>query len=197
MMRVLVLLPMLALSTAADVKDDKRTITKVVKILEGMLEKSQKEGDEERVIYAKFKCYCDTSEAEKKASIKQLTETIELLESQIAETQGDTGGLSSECADLKTKMAENKQARDEATQLRKKEKKAFEDEEADLKEAIKDMKEAIEVLAKVGADQTKSDGAADNKKFMAGFGDKSALVQGAVKNALQSASPLMSVVQRR
>jgi len=75
---------------------------------DGMLEKSQKEGDEERVIYAKFKCYCDTNEAEKKASIKELTKQISVLESKIAEIQGDTGGLSTECAELKTKMAENK-----------------------------------------------------------------------------------------
>merc|ERR1712066_423541 len=99
----------------ATVVEKDRTITQVVKLLQDMLEKSQKEGDEERVIYAKFKCYCDTSEAEKKASIKSLTKQIDLLESQIAEIQGDTGGLSSECADLKAKMADNKAARDEAT----------------------------------------------------------------------------------
>jgi hypothetical protein len=69
----------------------------VVKLLQDMLDKSVKEGDEERVIYAKFKCYCDTSEAEKKASVKEQTELIALLESKIAEIQGDTGGLSSEC----------------------------------------------------------------------------------------------------
>merc|ERR1719221_1300707 len=101
MMHLFAVFSVFALSTASVLEKD-RTITKVVKLLQEMLEKSQKEGDEERVIYAKFKCYCDTSEAEKKASIKELTETIDLLESQIAEIQGDTGGLSSECADLKT-----------------------------------------------------------------------------------------------
>merc|ERR1719359_2712119 len=159
-------LALLCLPTAFSVANEgeDRTITKVVKLLQGMLEKSQKEGDEERVIYAKFKCYCDTNEAEKKASIKELTEQIELLGSQIAETQGDTGGLSSECADLKAKMAENKQARDDATALRKKENKAFEAEKADLTQAIKQMKDAIDVLTKVGADQTSATGA-DNKQL--------------------------------
>jgi hypothetical protein len=183
-----------AFGTAAAVEKD-RTITQVVKLLQDMLKKSQKEGDEERVIYAKFKCYCDTSEAEKKASIKSLTEQIELLESQIAETQGDTGGLSTECADLKTRMAENKQARDDATALRKKEKKAFDEEEEDLLEAIKDSSGAIDTLAKVGADQTKSDGAADNKKFMAGF-KGSALTQTKVQSALEAISNFMTSKQR-
>merc|ERR550532_1858222 len=80
--------------SAATAVGKDRTITQVVKLLQGMLEKSEKEDDEERVIYAKFKCYCDTSEAEKKASIKSLTKQIDLLESQIAEIKGDTGGLS-------------------------------------------------------------------------------------------------------
>jgi len=179
------------------VAEKDRTITKVVKLLQDMLQKSQKEGDEERVIYGKFKCYCDTSEAEKKASIKDLTTTIELLSSQIAELQGDTGELSTEVADLKASMAANKAARDEATGLRKKEKKAFDENEADLEKAIEDMKEAIEVLSKVGADQTSSDGAADNKKFMAGFkGSSLVSLKSNVQAALKAASSLISTAQK-
>merc|ERR1719482_1124745 len=167
-MKLLCLFAIFAFGVAEEVQKD-RTITKVVKLLQNMLKTSVEEGDEERVIYAKFKCYCDTSEAEKKASIKSLTEQIELLESQIAEIQGDTGGLSSECAELKTSMAENKDARDTAQALRKKEKRAFKEEQADLKQAIAQSTDAIETLAKVGGDQTKSTGA-DNKQFMAGMG---------------------------
>merc|ERR1719158_2455466 len=115
-MKLFFCLALFALSGAVETSKD-RTITRVVKLLQDMLDKSKKEGDEERVIYAKFKCYCDTSEAEKTASIKKETEAISLLESKIEELQGDTGGLSSECADLKAKMAENKQARDDATTL--------------------------------------------------------------------------------
>merc|ERR1719456_277731 len=112
-MKVLAFFALLALGSCAETSKD-RTITKVVNLLQDMLDNSKKEGDEERVIYAKFKCYCDTNEAEKKANIKELTEQIALLESQIEETQGSTGGLSEECADLKTKMADNKAAREEA-----------------------------------------------------------------------------------
>jgi hypothetical protein len=115
------------------------------------------------------------------------------LESQIAEIQGDTGGLSTECADLKAKMAENKAARDDATAVRKKENKAFLDEEADLEEAIKDMKAAIKTLAEVGADQTSSKGAADHKKFMAG---KSAFLQSKLQTSLQVAYSFMTPKQR-
>jgi len=194
MLKLISFAAVLAFGAAIEAPTKSRTITQVVKLLQGMLEKSQKEGDEERVIYAKFKCYCDTSEAEKKASIKQLTETISLLESQIEMIMGDTGGLSEECADLKKRMAENEAAREEATTVREKENKAFLAEEADLKEARDDAKEAIDVLSAVGADQTESVGA-DHKQFMAASPSKGASLS-QIQAALKAASSFMSLQQR-
>jgi len=195
MMRVFAFLALLTLGASTVVHEQDRTITQVVKLLQDMLEKSKKEGDAERVLYAKFKCYCDTSEAEKTAEIEKLTEQISLLESEIEEIQGSTGGLSSECADLKAKMADNKAAQDEAQTIRDKEKKAFDAEEADLTQAIKQMKAAIETLSAVGADQTKSTGA-DNKQFMAGKGAALLDLQSQVQSALQLASGMMNPAQQ-
>jgi len=195
-MKVFVLATIFAFGMATEAPQKSRTITKVVKLLQDMLEKSQKEGDEERVIYAKFKCYCDTSEAEKRAEIKQLTETIALLESQIEEIMGSTGGLSEECAQLKVDMAANKAAQEEATSVREKENKAFLAEEADLEEAISDAKAAIEVLGAVGADQTKSVGA-DHEQFMAGgIPAKGALLLSQMQGALKAVSSFMTPKQR-
>jgi len=191
-MKLFVFVALLALG-ASTVVEKSRTVTEVVKLLQDMLEKSKKEGDEERVIYAKFKCYCDQSTAEKTKSIKDLTEKIALLESDIEELQGSTGGLSSECADLKAKMADNEAARDEATALRKKENKAFLAEEADLEQAISQMRDAIEVLAGVGADQTDdaTRDKGDNSQFMA-KGASLMSLQARVQTALHAASALMS-----
>merc|ERR1719487_2289674 len=190
-MKLLCFFALVTFGMAEEVQKD-RTITKVVKLLQSMLKDSVAEGDEERKIYAKFKCYCDTEEAEKKALIKSLTEQIELLENRIAEIQGATGGLSEECADLKKRLAENKMAQDEATAIRKKEKKAFDAEEEDLTTAIKQMKEAIKTLAEVGGDQTKSVGA-DHKQFMAGYEESSLLsLKTQVDSALRVASELMN-----
>jgi len=196
MMKFFALLALLTFTNVVAVEKD-RTITQVVKLLQGMLDQSVKEGDEERVIYAKFKCYCDTSEAEKNDSIEKLTEQIALLESDIEKIQGETGELSSECAELKASMADNKASRDEAEGIRKKENKAFNDEEADLEQGIAQMKSAIEVLGAVGADQTKSTGA-DNKQFMAGFKGSASMLslQSQVQSALRAASGLMSPTQR-
>jgi hypothetical protein len=176
-------------ATATSEQMQDRTITKVVKLLEDMLKVSKKDGDEERVIYAKFKCYCDTSEADKKAEIEELTKTISILESKIEEIQGSSGEESTDSADIKEKMATNKQAREEAKAIRKKQAKAFEAESKDLQEAIGQMREAIETLSKVGADQTMSVGA-DHKQFMAGYKADGALVQ--LRNSVQSA---LSVAQ--
>jgi len=193
MMKLLALFALLTCGAA--VESQKGTITKVVNLLQDMLDKSKKEGDEERVIYARFKCYCDTSEADKKASIDKLTEQIALLESDIEKLQGSTGVLSSECADLKTKLAENEQARDEADALREKENKAFTAEEADLKQAISQMENAIDTLTKVGADQTSATGA-DNKQFMAGHKGSLLSLNTQMQSALRAASALMSPTQQ-
>jgi len=193
-MKFSALLALVAAANAEAVAKDS-TITKVVKLLQNMMEKSVKEGDEERKIYAKFKCYCDQSKAEKDANIKELTDTIGILESKIAELQGSNGELSSEVADLKAGIAANVAAQDEATTIRNKENKAYKAEKADLEQAIEQMKQAIETLSAVGADQTKSTGA-DNKQFMAG--KKAALVnvKAQVETALKAASSLLDKKQQ-
>jgi len=198
MAKVLFLCTLLAFGFTANALEQKgdRTITKVVKLLQSMLDKSKTEGDEERTIYAKFKCYCDTSEAEKNDSVKALSEQIELLSSKIAEIQGETGELSSEVAELKANMAANQQAQSDATSLRNKENSAFNAEEKDLTAAIAQMKSAIEVLSSVGADQTDGKGAADTKQFMAAKKANLISLQSQVQTALKAASSLMNSEQR-
>merc|ERR1719364_483555 len=106
----LVAAPMLATAASTREEAGDRTITKVVKLLESMLEKSKSDGEKERDLYGKFKCYCDDNEDEKKLSIEELTKQIGLLESKIEELRGSTGELSTECAQLRTDMTENEAA---------------------------------------------------------------------------------------
>lgn len=168
-----------------------KTITKVVKMLQNMLDKSKEEGDSERERYAKFKCYCDSNEEEKKASIASLTEDIAMLQTKIESLQGSNGKLSSQCAKLKADMATNENAREEAAGIRQKEAEAFVAEEADLTGAIGQMKQAIAVLAGIGADQTLN-AAEDHKKFMAGVPSASLVkLKTTVKAALVAALSLM------
>jgi len=172
-------------------KGDK-TITRVVKILEGMMTKSKEDGAKDRELYAKLKCYCDTKEEEKTNEIAELTKEIDILGNEIEELQSSNGVLSTECAKLDADMAANLQARDEAEAIRKKEHDSFVLLEADLTTAIKQMDQAIETLSEVGADQTLGQAAADHKTFMASYKQASLLkLQGRVKEALSAASAFM------
>eukprot|EP00747_Dinoflagellata_sp_TGD_P137748 gnl/TRDRNA2_/TRDRNA2_175726_c0_seq21.p1 gnl/TRDRNA2_/TRDRNA2_175726_c0~~gnl/TRDRNA2_/TRDRNA2_175726_c0_seq21.p1 ORF type:complete len:778 (+),score=292.20 gnl/TRDRNA2_/TRDRNA2_175726_c0_seq21:97-2334(+) len=174
------------------------TITKVVKILETMMEKSKKEGAKEATLFGKYQCYCDTNEAEKTASITDLTKKIGLLGSNIQELKGENGKLSAECAELRTQMQDNEAAREEAQGIRDKAEAAFLAEEADLKQAIGQMDDAITTLAEVGADQTAKlvqVGAAEHSQFR---GSASLLkLSDTVKHALSAASVFLDARQTR
>jgi len=145
-----------------------RTISKVVKLLQKMLEDSKKEAEEERKLYAKFKCYCDENEAEKKESIKALTKQIGLLEAQIEELLSENEVLSSESAQLQAKMDANEQLRKTATAMREDEKKAFEQAVEDMTKGIEQMGQAIDILVAIGADQSLA-ASAGHQQFMAGY----------------------------
>lgn len=175
-----------------------RTITKVVKLLQDMLEKSKEEGKTEKALYGKFKCYCDTNDAEKKTQIETLSKTIGLLESAIESLQAESGVLSAQAAKLKADMTANEEARESATNIRGKRKAAFEAEEQDLQTAVGQMDEAIKVLSEIGSDQTLESGA-DHKKFMSDYKGSGPLLLrlgSQVKTALAAASIFLSPQQK-
>jgi len=167
-----------------------RAITKVVKMLEAMLEKSKADGDADRKTYAKFLCYCNTNKEEKTSEIESLSKDIEALETKIEELKASTGVLSKEVAKLDADMADNELSQKKATKLRMKEEEAFLALEEDLTEAIGQMGKAIETLAEVGADQTLANAAADHKQFMAGKKGLLAL-HSRVKEALTAAASFL------
>merc|ERR1719199_1214677 len=96
-----------------------KTITKVVKLLQKMLDKSKDDADKDKNAYAKYKCYVDKNDAEKTASVKSLTEQISLLEDKINELQARNGELAGQSAALDRDMTANKAAQKSATDIRK------------------------------------------------------------------------------
>jgi len=142
------------LSCAGAMATGDKTITKVVKILQGMLAKSKEDGDHEREIFAKFQCYCDENTREKTESIKSLTTQIAVLGAKIEEVQGSSGTLSEEVAKLTMDIGENERARETAESVRGKAHEAYVALKEDSENAIDAMSDAIRTLAEVGADQT-------------------------------------------
>mmetsp|Transcript_1130 Transcript_1130/g.2493 ORF Transcript_1130/g.2493 Transcript_1130/m.2493 type:complete len:751 (+) Transcript_1130:111-2363(+) len=181
--------------SASKVSTKDRKITEVVKLLQSLLEQSKAEGDTEQNLYGKYKCYCDTNEAAKKASIAKLKDEISILESKIEELQASTGGLSTEVAKLDADMTQNLQDRDQATAIRDKEHTEFLAKEADLKQALDQMKLAIETLSNIGADQTLNT-AQDHTQYMAGYKGEGLLkLKSSIKSALLAAASFVSQKQ--
>jgi len=179
-----------------------RPITKVVKLLEDMLKKSKGDAQNERTLFAKYKCYCDTNTDEKNASIKQANNDIANLSADIEELLGASGKLSQEVAKLKADMADNEQARKEAQTIRDKENTDFLAEETDLEAAIASMKQAVSTLAAIGADQTDNEtrDTADHDRYQKGtFMQRQRIVHIGenVRAALKAAGSLLSVRQQK
>eukprot|EP00401_Gymnodinium_catenatum_P037153 CAMPEP_0117492228 /NCGR_PEP_ID=MMETSP0784-20121206/18473_1 /TAXON_ID=39447 /ORGANISM="" /LENGTH=771 /DNA_ID=CAMNT_0005287041 /DNA_START=74 /DNA_END=2390 /DNA_ORIENTATION=+ len=177
-----------------------RTITQVVKLLQGMLDKSKADGAAERELYAKYKCYCDSNEKEKTASVEDLGTQIGLLGSKIEGLQGANGVLSSESARLSADIASNEKARADAATLRGQEKAAFDAEEADMSAAIDQLKQAIDVLAAIGSDQSLQQSTGeDHTRFMASYtpgATNLVKLRSTMKQALLAANTFLAPAQR-
>jgi len=175
-------------------------MTKVVKMLQEMMKKSQEDGEKDRKLYADFKCYCDDNEADKRESIAEYQKEIKMIENTIDKIMASTGELSAAAAKLKEDLAANEQARKDAEEVRGKEKKDFEAEEEDMTIGLDAMDQAIETLAAVGGDQTASmikmaDTVSADDKFMG----KTNLIKlkASVKKALDAVSILMNPKEKR
>jgi len=117
MMQALIFITMMAVPTSAD-----KTITKVVTLLDEMLDKSKEDGKADRTVFGKFKCYCDTTTVKTKTAIETRAEDIERMSALIADKSAQNAAYSQEAATLEANIAENEKAQGEATTTRGKEK---------------------------------------------------------------------------
>jgi hypothetical protein len=173
------------------------TISKVVNLLEEMLDKSKSDGTEDRTVYAKFKCYCDTTTKSKTEGIATTTNDIDMSNSELADLRAANTKMTQEIAKLEADMSGNEEARTEALNIRTKEKEDFETEEANYETGIDQLDRAIQLLVAIGADQTVT-GDTDSAQLLkeAGFmSTKSSMKKGQIthltedmKAALRAAS---------
>jgi len=145
-----------ALLADASLTHGDRTITKVVKLLQNMVAQSKKDGDSDRVAYAKYKCVVDQNEVEKTANIKKLTGQISLLGNKIDELQSRNSELSTQTASLNADIPANTAQQASATAVRTSSAASFDQMEADLVRGIGQMSEAISVLKALALPQTQS-----------------------------------------
>jgi len=207
------LLLLAAMTPMADAKQavegGGNSIGKVVTLLKGMLATSKTSGDKETKLFEAFDCYCRGEAKASGKSIRAENILMAQLKASIEKTQGISGTLSSDLADLKAKLAANRQEQKSMNTLRGNENTAFLANKADLEDAIARMTSALTTLASQGADQTGPEAGANQKKFMGDFDEKkgklkkaaSALLEfsdsDVVSEALALASTYMSPQQQK
>jgi len=185
----------LAWTAVGDTGTDERPITKVVKLLQSMLKKSRSEGDEERQLFAKYKCYCDDNEANAKHEIQTKKKQIAELESDIEILLSANTLLSKRMAEIDQQLADNRAAVGKADAIRLKENTDFLEYEKDMETSIQAAVEAINVLSEIGADQAMA--AADHTVYMSDFSNETSLLKlkASVKAALVAASANVNKAQ--
>merc|ERR1719428_2130223 len=164
------------------------------------MEKSKEEGEKERDLYAKFKCYCDDQEADKKENIKMTKEEIDMLKNDIEKTKAASSELSTECAELKHQITENEAARADATTLRDEAHETFLSEEEEMNGALGSMEGAIGALSALGFVQNPT-GGPEHEKFMSKKSDliklKSSVEKAGVKKAMGAVSVWLTAKQKK
>eukprot|EP00441_Pelagodinium_beii_P022526 CAMPEP_0197655554 /NCGR_PEP_ID=MMETSP1338-20131121/39517_1 /TAXON_ID=43686 ORGANISM="Pelagodinium beii, Strain RCC1491" /NCGR_SAMPLE_ID=MMETSP1338 /ASSEMBLY_ACC=CAM_ASM_000754 /LENGTH=668 /DNA_ID=CAMNT_0043231217 /DNA_START=53 /DNA_END=2059 /DNA_ORIENTATION=- len=116
-------------------------VQKVIQLLENMKEKGKKEMNEEQVQYAKFQEFCKTTLEEKKRSISEAAEQMEVLSSEIESSDSEAETLAGQIA-VHMKQAETSAAEQaKATSIRK-------EERADFGVTLKDYTESIDAIGR-------------------------------------------------
>jgi len=128
-------------------------VQKVIELLGSMLEKGKLAKHEEQVQFAAFKQFCDDTSGEKKRSITENSQKIEILNADIAKSVADSHRLAKEItehdADISIWQGDTKAA----TKVRQIEKADYDAMHADYSESVDALQRAIAVLKKQSHDR--------------------------------------------
>jgi len=127
-------------------------VTRVVELLKGLSEQTEKEGKVEEGLFEDFVCWGKSVINQKTASNAAATARIDELETYIADLDSGRIELTSERTDLEKDIASLMSDMESATALRKKEKADFEEAEDEMKKAVAALKSAINTLDKATKD---------------------------------------------
>jgi len=118
-----------------------------------MVEKGKKEKHDEQVQFAAYKQFCDDTSVEKTRSIKEATETIEMLKADIQKATADAAMLSKEIAGLDQDISIWAGDMKAATKVREIEKTDYDATHKDYSESVDALQRAIAVLKKQAHDR--------------------------------------------
>jgi len=121
----------------------KNPIRKVVSLLQKMATTVAKEAEEEKEMYDKFICWCQTGGTELQASISESTARVPSLQSTIEESESEVVRLKEDLKQHQVDRDVAKEAISQATALREKDQEAYLKESGDLKGYVAALKQAI------------------------------------------------------
>jgi DNA repair exonuclease SbcCD ATPase subunit len=131
-------------------------VQKVVEMMNGMLEQGKKEKNEEQVQFAAYKQFCDDTSVEKKRSIAEAEEAIEVLKADIEKCTADAEALSEHIEKLDEDIAVWEGDVKAATKVREIEKADYDVTHKDYSESIDALERAIGVLKKQDKDRAQA-----------------------------------------
>jgi len=131
-------------------------VQKVIQLMEGMLEKGKKEKHDEQVQFASYKQFCDDTSTEKKRSIAEANEQIEILKADIEKYTATAAKLSKEIAEHEEDIAVWEGDVKAATKVREIEKADYDATHADYSESVDALERAIAVLKKQSHDRSQA-----------------------------------------
>merc|ERR1719281_1085002 len=123
-------------------------VQKVIQLMEGMLEKGKKEKHDEQVQFAAYKQFCDDTSVEKKRSIDEANEKIEVLKADIADYTAHAATLAKEIAELEEDISVKQGDIKAATKVREVEKADYDKTLDTYNENEREIEAAIEVEKK-------------------------------------------------
>jgi hypothetical protein len=128
-------------------------VQKVIQLLGGMLEKGKKEKHDEQVQFAAYKQFCDDTTVEKKRSISEAEEKIEILKADIQKYTADAALLTTEIAGLDEDISVWNGDKKAATSVREIEKTDYTATHTDYSESVDALQRAIAILKKQAYDR--------------------------------------------
>jgi len=142
-----------ALGCAVAAKVEVTPVQKVIQLLSGMLEKGKLEKHNEQVQFASYKQFCDDTGVDKKRSIKQAGQQIDMLKADIAKAVADVAQLGKEIAGLDEDVSTWGGDMKAATKVRQIEKVDYDTTHKDYSESVDALQRAIAVLKKQAHDR--------------------------------------------
>merc|ERR1719156_464609 len=153
MIRTVLLVACCIAGTAEATNSEVTPVQKVIQLLTGMQEKGKAEKQAEEVQFAAYKQFCDDTAAEKKKSIAEAQEAIEILNADIQKYTADAEQLAKEIAEHEADIATWTGDVKAATKVREIEKADYDATHKDYTESVDALQRAIAVLKKQSHDR--------------------------------------------